>query len=158
MPPSSTKSDDEARVRTPPQYSSLNTPTNHQFSNLGLRLGRGNIINVASMYGLIAPPSNIPATQYTAAKHAVIGLTKGDSVGYAPYGIRINSMCPGYIETPLLGETPASGVMEGEIKKTPMGRLGSPEEIADCIVFLASPMASFVTGASLVSDGGHTVC
>ncbi|KAH8601501.1 short chain dehydrogenase reductase [Bisporella sp. PMI_857] len=125
--------------------------------DLGPRYGRGNIINIASMYGIISPPTNIPATQYAASKHGVVGLTKGDAVSYAAHGIRINAICPGYIATPLLGNNPMSGEMTVEVKKTPMGRLGTVEEAADAIVFLASPMASFITGASLVVDGGHTV-
>ncbi|KAG9247160.1 3-oxoacyl-reductase [Calycina marina] len=125
-----------------------------QQENLGLRKGRGSIVNVASMYGLIAPPASIPATEYTASKHAVVGLTRSDASSYGPHGIRINAMCPGYIETPL---NPASATMTSEVMKTPMGRMGSVEEIADCIVFLSSEMASYVTGSILVSDGGHTM-
>lgn len=109
------------------------------------------------MYGLIAPPPNIPSTQYTAAKHGVVGLTKGDAVGYAQYGIRINAICPGYINTPLLGNAPQSGAMDGEIAKVPMKRFGESEEIADAICFLGGEWSSFMTGATLVVDGGYTV-
>ena len=128
-----------------------------QSRDLGTRYGRGNIINVASMYGLVAPPPYIGATQYTAAKHGVVGLSKADALSYAAHKIRINAICPGYIQTPLLGDAPQSGAMDPEIQKVPMGRLGSPEEIADCITFLASPWASYVTGSSLVADGGYIV-
>lgn len=125
--------------------------------NLGLREGRGNIINVSSMYGLVAPPSYIPASPYTAAKHGVVGLTKSDAIAYAAQGIRINAICPGYVNTPLLKEAAVSGAMDSEIAKTPMQRMADVDEIADSIVFLASPMASFMTGASLVVDGGYTI-
>ena len=80
-----------------------------------------------------------------------------DAVAYAAQGIRINAICPGYVNTPLLKEATAAGAMDSEIAKTPMQRLADVEEIADSIVFLASPMASFMTGASLVVDGGYTV-
>jgi len=109
------------------------------------------------MYGLIAPPPSIPSTQYCASKHGVIGLTKADATAYAAHGIRINALCPGYIATPLLGNNPNSGLMGEEVKKTPVLRLGTPEEIADCVVFLGSEMSSFMNGASLVADGGYTL-
>jgi len=125
--------------------------------NLGLREGRGSIINVASMYGLVAPPAYIPASPYTASKHGVVGLTKSDAITYAAHGIRINAICPGYVNTPLLKEATVAGAMDSEIAKTPMQRMADPEEIGDSIVFLASPMSSFMTGASLVVDGGYTV-
>jgi NAD(P)-dependent dehydrogenase (short-subunit alcohol dehydrogenase family) len=76
---------------------------------------------------------------------------------YAAHGIRINAICPGYVNTPLLKEAVASGAMDAEIARTPLMRLADVEEIADSIVFLASPMASFMTGAALVVDGGYTI-
>jgi NAD(P)-dependent dehydrogenase (short-subunit alcohol dehydrogenase family) len=124
--------------------------------NLGPRTGRGAIINVASMYGLVGPSPSIPSTQYTAAKHGVVGLTKADAIHYAQHGIRLNAICPGYILTPLLGSSPTTVMMDGEIAKVPMGRYGEVEEIADSICFLASEWSSFMTGANLVVDGGYT--
>ena len=124
--------------------------------SLGHRMGRGTIVNVASMYGLIASAPTIPATAYTAAKHGVVGLTKSDGVMFASQGIRINAICPGYVATPLLRDSTESGVMKKEVEETPMKRLGDMEEIADSIAFLASPMSSFMAGASLVVDGGFT--
>jgi len=128
--------------------------------NLGTRIGRGNIINVASMYGTTAPPAGIPAGAYTAAKHGVVGLTKNDAGTYASQGIRINSICPGYIDTPLIkgqdAQPAMSKEMVSELAKVPMGRLGDIEEIADSIVYMASPMASFMTGSAVVVDGGYT--
>ncbi|CAG8951981.1 hypothetical protein HYFRA_00000716 [Hymenoscyphus fraxineus] len=125
--------------------------------NLGPRIGRGNIINVASMYGLIGTPSDVLSTAYVASKHAVVGLTKADATAYAPHHIRINALCPGYVRTPLLGSALEDGYMKGEIAKTPLGRVAEVEEIGDSIVFLASPMASFMVGSTLVVDGGYTV-
>ncbi|TVY52157.1 Monensin polyketide synthase putative ketoacyl reductase [Lachnellula cervina] len=124
--------------------------------NLGIREGRGSIINVASMYGLIAAPAYIPATPYTSSKHGVIGLTRSDAITYAPHGIRINAICPGYVRTPLLHAATEAGSMDPEIAKTPMGRLAEVEEVADAIAFMASPMASFMAGSALLVDGGYS--
>ncbi|TVY40127.1 3-oxoacyl-[acyl-carrier-protein] reductase [Lachnellula occidentalis] len=124
--------------------------------NLGIREGRGSIINVASMYGLIAAPAYMCITPYTSSKHGVIGLTKSDAIAYAPHGIRINAICPGYVKTPLLQMATDRGDMDQEIKSTPMGRLAETEEISDAIVFMASPMASFMAGSALLVDGGYS--
>jgi NAD(P)-dependent dehydrogenase (short-subunit alcohol dehydrogenase family) len=121
------------------------------------RAFRGTIVNAASMYGVVAPSSATPATAYTASKHAVMGLTKADAVVYAPQGIRINAICPGYVATPLLGDTTAATeIMKGELAKVPLGRLALMEEIGDCIAFLSSEASSFMVGAGLVVDGGFT--
>ncbi|KAM5342239.1 hypothetical protein ACJ41O_013205 [Fusarium nematophilum] len=111
---------------------------------------------MASMYGTVGISSPQPATAYAASKHAVVGLTKTDASTFAEHGIRINAICPGYVETPLLRAATQAGNMDGEIAKTPMKRLGTVEEIVDCIVFLASPMSSFMTGSTMVVDGGYT--
>lgn len=124
---------------------------------LGPRQGRGTIVNVASMYGITAPPADMPLTPYTATKHAVVGFTKADAKAYAPKGIRINAICPGYVETPLIKDAMEAGIMKAEFERTPMGRPGKVEEIADAVVFLASPMSSYMCGASLVVDGGYSI-
>ncbi|KAL3419864.1 short-chain dehydrogenase reductase sdr [Phlyctema vagabunda] len=124
--------------------------------DLGTRVGRGNIINVASMYGLVGAPAHMPTTAYAASKHGVVGLTKTDAIAYAPHKIRINAICPGYVATPLLQRVVESGAMDPEIAKTPMRRMADPEEIGDSISFLASELSSFVTGSQLVVDGGYT--
>lgn len=85
------------------------------------------------------------------------GMTRADAIAYARDGIRINAINPGYVATPLLESATGSDMMAREIERTPMGRLAHMEEIADAIVFLASPMSSFMTGACLVVDGGFTV-
>ncbi|KAK5043150.1 hypothetical protein LTR13_000921 [Exophiala sideris] len=136
---------------------------------------RGVIINVASMFGIVSSPKTIPACAYTAAKHAVIGLTKADAVTYASDGIRINAICPGwvqyvpskrlliadglyvflcrYVGTPLLQAATESEVMQKETAKVPMERMAQMSEIADAIVFLASHMSSYMCGTALIVDG-----
>ncbi|KFY88234.1 hypothetical protein V498_06878 [Pseudogymnoascus sp. VKM F-4517 (FW-2822)] len=124
---------------------------------LSVREGRGTIINVASMYGLVGPPGHVAATAYTASKHGVLGLTKADAITYAPKGIRINAICPGYVDTPLLRAHSQTNYMKKELLKVPLGRLSSQEETADAIAFLVSPIASFMVGAALVADGGYSI-
>ena len=111
--------------------------------------GHGSVVNISSMYGIVGSGVS-PA--YHAAKGAVRLLTKTTALGWAGDGVRVNSVHPGYIDTPILGDTDRD-VLAGA---TPMGRLGRPEEIAAMITFLASDEASFVTGAELVVDGGYT--
>ena len=111
--------------------------------------GRGSVVNISSMYGIVGSGVS-PA--YHAAKGAVRLLTKTVALGWAKDGVRVNSVHPGYIDTPILGDTDRD-MLTGA---TPMGRLGQPEEIAAMITFLASDDASFATGAEFVVDGGHT--
>lgn len=118
-----------------------------------LGAGRGAIVNVASVAGLIGAPK---AAAYTASKHAVVGLTRSAALEYAKRGIRINAICPAYTDTAMvqagIAANPAlAGIMQRAI---PMGRLGQPEEIAAAVLWLCSDEASFVTGHSLVLDGG----
>ncbi|KIH87544.1 short chain dehydrogenase/reductase family oxidoreductase [Sporothrix brasiliensis 5110] len=125
----------------------------------GPRDGRGRIINTASMYGIVAPGSRMAQTAYAAAKHGVVGLTKGDGNTYGPHNIRVNCICPGYVETPLLLRTMSTNPdspLGIDIARTPLKRMCAMEEIADAIVFLASRMSSFMQGAALISDGGFT--
>jgi NAD(P)-dependent dehydrogenase (short-subunit alcohol dehydrogenase family) len=113
--------------------------------------GGGSIINMASVLGQVGAPYS-PA--YVAAKHGVVGLTKSAALGYADQKIRINSVGPGYIRTPLLEKNTTEEQMEGLIKQHPIGRLGESQEIADLVVWLASDKASFVTGTYYAADGG----
>lgn len=117
-----------------------------------LRSSRGVIVNVASAYGLVATPVNIPLVSYTAAKHGVVGMTKADAIVYAPLGIRINAICPGYVQTPMIDQMPDE-VMQKEVARVPVGRLADAEEIADTITFMLSPMSSYMYGSALVVDG-----
>ncbi|HLX37949.1 MAG TPA: glucose 1-dehydrogenase [Candidatus Binataceae bacterium] len=115
----------------------------------------GAIVNTASAAGLIASHS-MPA--YTAAKHGVVGLTKVAAIEYARTGIRINDVCPGIIDTPLVADMVAqvpklAGRLDG---LEPVGRKGKPEEIAEAVAWLCSDRASFVTAASISVDGGIT--
>ncbi|KAF7563240.1 hypothetical protein G7046_g866 [Stylonectria norvegica] len=127
--------------------------------DLGPRIGRGRIINVASMLGIVSNCSELHHTAYSTSKHGVIGLTKGDANSYGPLGIRINAICPGYVGTPLLLENmslDATSPLTADLARTPLKRLATMDEIADSIVLLASPMNSYMQGASLVVDGGFT--
>jgi NAD(P)-dependent dehydrogenase (short-subunit alcohol dehydrogenase family) len=105
------------------------------------------------MYGTLATSLDTPAVAYTASKHGVLGLTRADAIAYAPRGIRINAICPGYVATPLVEKMMKSSVIQKEIDKIPVGRLASMDEIADHITFLASPMSSYMYGAGMVADG-----
>ena len=116
--------------------------------------GGGAIVNTASISGLRA---DYGIAAYNAAKAGVINLTRVAAVEYARDGIRANCICPGAIDTPLLApalEQP--GFADQFYKAIPMGRLGKPEEMANVVLFLASDLASFVTGAAFVADGGQT--
>ena len=119
-----------------------------------LTQGSGAIVNTASINGLVGNASQ-PA--YTATKHAVVGLTRHGALKWARKGIRVNCVCPGVIDTPMV-EGVASRpeirkIMEG---MTPLGRFGRPEEVAAGVLWLCSDAASFVTGHPLVIDGGAT--
>lgn len=121
--------------------------------------GGGSIINLSSIYGIIGAP-DLPA--YHASKGAVRLMTKTDALLYARDGIRVNSVHPGYIWTPLVEELASrseEGVeafRENLAKKHPVGHVGQPEDIAYGILYLASDEAKFVTGSELVIDGGYT--
>lgn len=117
----------------------------------------GAIINMSSILGQVAFEQ---APGYVAAKHGLIGLTKAAALDYAKNGIRINAVCPGFIETPMLNR--AGLTTDPETKKAiialhPLGRLGKVEEIAKAVVWLASEEASFITGHSLLVDGGYVI-
>ena len=117
--------------------------------------GGGSIVNISSTAGLVASPSG--SASYTASKGAVRLLTKSTAVQYAKEGIRCNSIHPGPIDTEMIQETltdPAK--LEERMQRLPMGRVGTADEIAYCVLYLASEEASFVTGSELVIDGGTT--
>jgi NAD(P)-dependent dehydrogenase (short-subunit alcohol dehydrogenase family) len=122
-----------------------------------LRQGGGVIVNNSSMCGLVAFPRFGP---YHASKHAVMGLTKSAALDYAKSGIRINAVNPGFIYTDMIvrvaeGTGNAQTASQQLVTMVPMGRMGKPEEIASTVLFLCSEAASYITGQSLVIDGGY---
>ena len=119
------------------------------------RQGSGAIVNCSSLGGLVGGPRR---ASYHATKHGVIGLTRSAALEYAPRGIRINAVCPGTIETPMVAEMIARGELDVQeaTKNEPIGRLGGPVEIAAVVLWLCSPGASFVIGVALPVDGGYT--
>ncbi|MFF1881878.1 SDR family NAD(P)-dependent oxidoreductase [Pseudarthrobacter sp. NPDC058196] len=112
--------------------------------------GNGAVVNVSSMFGIVGGFGTSPA--YAAAKGAVRTLTKNTALGWATEGVRVNSVHPGFIDTPILGDTDRKLLTD----TTPMARLGRPEDVAAVILFAASDDAAFMTGSELVVDGGYT--
>ncbi|MFM7780765.1 MAG: SDR family NAD(P)-dependent oxidoreductase [Alphaproteobacteria bacterium] len=124
----------------------------HEVAQMRAQGSGGVIINTASILGLIGSASS---SAYVAAKHGVVGLTKTAAADHAEDNIRVNAVCPGYIETPMTEETMRR---RGEriLARVPMARMGQANEIAEAVVWLCSPKASFVTGVSWAVDGGYT--
>lgn len=120
--------------------------------------GSGHIVNTASTAGLRSEHS---ASVYSATKHAVIGLTKGAALEYVNKGVRVNAICPGGVNTPLVASVAESfksgGYMPEEVSLMRMGRPAMPEEIAGVVAFLASDASSYMTGSILTVDGGLTL-
>ena len=118
--------------------------------------GGGSIVNVASTMGVVAHP-DVPA--YVASKHAVVGLTKSTALGTVRDGVRVNAVCPGNTNTPLVkfwSEREPESYRE-LMSLTPAGRLAEPEEIADAIIWLCSDASSYCTGHALVVDGCYSI-
>jgi NAD(P)-dependent dehydrogenase (short-subunit alcohol dehydrogenase family) len=120
-----------------------------------LRSGGGAIVNMSSVAGLVGFANISP---YVASKHGMVGLTRTAALEYAKQGIRVNAVCPGAIDTPMIdrftrGDASARAAMDA---MHPMGRMGRPEEIAEVAIWLCSDRASFVTGHALPVDGGMT--
>lgn len=115
--------------------------------------GKGSIINVASILGSVGFANS---AAYVAAKHGVVGLTKTAAVEYSAKGIRVNSVGPGFIKTPLVQSSLPQEALDGLVALHPIGRLGEPEEVAEVFLFLASDRSSFVTGSYYTVDGGYT--
>ncbi|WP_291768461.1 SDR family NAD(P)-dependent oxidoreductase [Castellaniella sp.] len=115
--------------------------------------GRGVIVNTSSMYGVVAAPNR---AAYCASKAAVAMLTKSLAVEWGPLGVRVNAIAPGYVRTALVDDLVARGRMDLDAlsRRTPLGRLGTPEEIAALVLFLASDNAAFINGHVAVADGG----
>ena len=112
--------------------------------------GKGAIVNMASLAGILAEPG---CYAYVAGKHGIMGLTKTAAFDYAKAGIRINALCPAAIDTPGLQRAPEE-FRQRLREATPVGRIGTPEEVAAAVLWLCSDSAGFVTGTGLVMDGG----
>ena len=119
--------------------------------------GGGAIVNTASLAGLIGFPNNVA---YATSKHAVIGITRTAALEYAQAGIRVNAVCPAFIQTPMVERLVATGgprlSLERLASMQPMGHIGTPEEVAAAVLWLCSPSASFITGIALPIAGGTT--
>jgi NAD(P)-dependent dehydrogenase (short-subunit alcohol dehydrogenase family) len=116
----------------------------------------GTIVNLASTAALVADAAE-PAGHYTASKGGVVALTRQMAVEWARYGVRVNAVCPGVIDTPMLRlmDDPQSGQRHLEAS-VPLQRLGTADEVAQAVLFLSSEAASYITGAALIVDGGAT--
>ncbi|WP_172255075.1 SDR family NAD(P)-dependent oxidoreductase [Saccharibacillus deserti] len=114
-----------------------------------LKAGGGTIVNTASMYGWVGSPGS---AAYNAAKGGVVNLTRSLALEYADQNIRVNALCPGFIDTPIIPEESKKELAAA----TPMKRLGQAEEMASAVLFLASDDSSYMTGGSLILDGGYT--
>lgn len=115
----------------------------------------GSIVNTASICGLVALPH---ATAYNSAKHGVVGLTKSAAVEYAPKNIRVNAVCPGFIDTPMLAEGAGASqdVLDGVVNQLPIKRIAGASEVADVVAWLFSSQSSYITGVAMPVDGGWT--
>jgi NAD(P)-dependent dehydrogenase (short-subunit alcohol dehydrogenase family) len=118
-----------------------------------LAQGGGVMVNVASVHGHVGFPNH---AGYTAAKAGIVNLTRSIAVEYGTRNIRVNAVCPGVIMTPLIAATVDAAAMTKFVALHPMGRIGKVDEVARAICFLASEESSFVTGSSLMVDGGYT--
>jgi NAD(P)-dependent dehydrogenase (short-subunit alcohol dehydrogenase family) len=112
---------------------------------------RGSIISVSSLSGINASPG---MSTCCASKHGIVGICKTDALDYGRHGIRINAVCPGMIDTLLFRKTSPAGMAEKMEARTPIRRLGRPEDIGDVMAWLSGPKATFITGVALPIDGG----
>jgi NAD(P)-dependent dehydrogenase (short-subunit alcohol dehydrogenase family) len=119
-----------------------------------LKQGGGAIVNTASAAGLVGLAGR---AAYVASKHGVVGITRTAALEYAQQGIRVNCVCPGYIRTPMVAyvlQKEGEQLEKQMVAREPIGRLGTPEEVAETVMWLCSDAASFVTGHAMTVDGG----
>ncbi len=116
--------------------------------------GFGAIVNTSSVLGLVGSPFKI--SPYTASKHSIVGITREAALEAALLGIRVNCVCPGLIDTPMIKANFDGPTLSVLNKIIPAGRMGRPEEVAEAVIFLCSDAASFITGSCLIVDGGFT--
>jgi NAD(P)-dependent dehydrogenase (short-subunit alcohol dehydrogenase family) len=122
----------------------------HQIKQM-LAQGGGTIVNTASVAGL----TGAGTAEYVASKHGVVGLTRAAGIRYASRGVRVNAVCPGVIETAMTAPLMADAAMLPRLQAmTPLGRIGTPEEVAEAVLFLSSPRSSFIVAHALPVDGG----
>lgn len=126
----------------------------HELQQMRMQ-GSGAIVNCSSLGGLVGLPSR---AAYHASKHGVIGLTRSAALEYASRGVRINAICPGTVDTPMVSAmlTDQAEAMEAILREQPIGRLGRVDEIADAVLWLCSSASTFVIGHALAIDGGFT--
>lgn len=118
-----------------------------------LRSGGGSIVNCSSAAGLVGVPF---MSAYSASKHAVVGFTKVAAVEYARQGIRVNAVCPGMVDTPMIRNALTDDEVSALNEMSPIGRIGTPEEIAAMVVFLCGDSAPYLTGQAIAVDGAWT--
>jgi 3-oxoacyl-[acyl-carrier protein] reductase len=116
--------------------------------------GFGRILNISSVFGVVSKSKRV---SYSTSKSALNGLTRAVALDYAAHGVLVNALAPGFIDTDLTRKILSKKDIEHMVSLVPMGRLGTPEEIAASSLFLASPLNSFITGQVIVADGGFTI-
>jgi NAD(P)-dependent dehydrogenase (short-subunit alcohol dehydrogenase family) len=117
--------------------------------------GRGSIVNIASMAGILCLPGRV---SYAASKAALINLTKTLAFECGPAGVRLNAVCPGWVDTPFIAARMAQPELRAQAESmVPLGRVATPDEIADIVLFLLSPASRYMTGAAVTVDGGMSL-
>ncbi|KAL9591531.1 MAG: hypothetical protein Q9179_007629, partial [Wetmoreana sp. 5 TL-2023] len=143
-------------VRAVSKVMAAQEPLKYEGRNGTRDLGRGSIINLGSVSSYCAAPGMMP---YTVSKHAIIGITKTAAIDNVKHHIRVNAVCPSWVDTPMMQASLQRIPPLGSIIKaaSPLGRAADPEEVADYIVFLCSPSGSYINGTGLLVDAGLTL-